>query len=63
MEEQKSIWKKTANELTVKDQLVVSAVITGGLLAIGVGFTAVARVEELLWNRKQAKKNKNVIDV
>lgn len=50
----KSIWNKTADEVTVKDQLIIAvaipAVMAGGLLAV----SAVAKTGEVVANKFKA---------
>jgi hypothetical protein len=58
----KSLWNKTADELTVKDSLVASVVITvatvGGIIAIGVGIDGASRVRTKFREFRANRQNK-----
>lgn len=66
MEESPSLWNKTANEVTVKDQvvlaLVVPAIMVGGTLAIAAVSSGVNAVRTRIQRRKE-RLQENVIDV
>jgi hypothetical protein len=54
MEETKNIWNKTSSEITVRDQLVVSAAVIGGLLGASVIINGAC----LGWAKLQERRNR-----
>ncbi len=63
MEENKTFWNKTAAELTVKDQLVVSLAVPiimfGGVVVTGVAFSAWDKATDKFQEFRSNRKNKN----
>ncbi len=63
MEENKTFWNKTAAELTVKDQLVVSLAVPiimfGGVVVTGVAFSAWDKATDKFQKIRSNRKNKN----
>lgn len=63
----KNFWNKTAEELTVKDNLILAAVIpaamVGGFVVIGAGFAAANKIsnkfQSIRVNRRTAKTEEN----
>jgi hypothetical protein len=53
--ETKSIWNKTAQEITVKDQVVISAVALGVVVGISVAIGAAGSIAEKFHCRKNRK--------
>jgi len=57
MEETKNIWNKTSSEITVRDQLVVTAAVIGGLTAVTVIINGAALGWAKFQDRKFRKHN------
>ncbi len=63
MEENKTFWNKTAAELTVKDQLVVSLalpiIVVGGMVVTGAAFSAWDKASDKFKKIRSNRNNKN----
>ncbi len=63
MEENKTFWNKTAAELTVKDQFVVTIavpiIMIGGMVVTGAAFNAWDKASDKFREIRSNRKNKN----